>query len=392
MKNQLAMDPRRISNAKRQWMQMFKEDRMNKTRLLGGKLGIVLCSALLGWPIFGQPGVSVGVSVTLPSVEIRTESDFYEPLAPQGEWVVVGNYGRCWRPGHVARDWRPYCNGRWERTEAGWYWVSDEPWAWATYHYGRWDFTDQYGWYWVPQTQWAPAWVSWHEGGGYVGWAPLLPAVRLSAGGFVGFNAAIIPPRAFVFVEHGKFLEPIRPTMVVVNNTTIINKTVSMSNTRIVNKTVINEGPAIGVIEKASGRKVQSVAVREIRHTEESPIIARQKTPNAGIEKKVQSSAVGEAVRAPTVAHEPAANAPRIHEAPVEKQRPIPTPPEGKPEANHAPAIREPVQPKANGVAKAVRPIERNVPKPAQEKPPTNEKERGGSDQGEKGHEGNPKQ
>jgi len=32
------------------------------------------------------------------------------------------------------RDWRPYCNGHWQRTEAGWYWVSDDPGAWATYH------------------------------------------------------------------------------------------------------------------------------------------------------------------------------------------------------------------------------------------------------------------
>jgi len=159
---------------------------MNKTKNLANKLGIVLGSVLLGYAAQGQPAVSIAVSV--PTVEIRAESDFYEPLAPEGEWVVVGSYGRCWRPSHVESDWRPYCNGSWERTDAGWYWVSDEPWAWATYHYGRWDYTDQYGWYWVPQIQWAPAWVSWHEGGGYVGWAPLQPSVSISVSGFVGFN------------------------------------------------------------------------------------------------------------------------------------------------------------------------------------------------------------
>jgi hypothetical protein len=97
---------------------------------------MVLCSALLGCITYGQPVVEVGVSVPLPavvaSVEIHVESDFYEPLAPDGDWVIIGSYGRCWRPGHVARDWRPYCNGNWEFTDAGWYWVSDEPWAWAT--------------------------------------------------------------------------------------------------------------------------------------------------------------------------------------------------------------------------------------------------------------------
>jgi hypothetical protein len=227
------------------------------------------------------------VSVPLPAVEIRVESDFYEPLAPHGEWVVVGSYGRCWRPARVEAGWRPYCNGYWQRTDAGWYWVSNEPWAWATYHYGRWDFTEQYGWYWVPQTQWAPAWVSWHSGGGYVGWAPLLPSVRISASGFVGFNASVISPRAFVFVEQRRFLDPIRPTTVVVNNTTIINKTVNITNTKIVNNTVINEGPATTVIEKASGRKVQAVQVRELRRKEEAPVVARQRTAAAIPDKQL---------------------------------------------------------------------------------------------------------
>src|SRR5580765_2962666 len=168
---------------------------MNKTKRLIGMIGIVLCSALPGYTTYGQPSVSVGVSVPLPSVEIHVESDFYEPLTPHGEWVVIGSYGRCWRPVRVESGWRPYCNGYWQRTDAGWYWVSDEPWGWATYHYGRWDFTEQYGWYWVPQVQWAPAWVSWHEGGGYVGWAPLQPSVRISASGYVGLNVSLISPR-----------------------------------------------------------------------------------------------------------------------------------------------------------------------------------------------------
>ena len=90
-----------------------------------------------------------------------TFETFYGPLSAHGVWVYVPGYGRVWRP--YVNDLRdPF--------------LYDEPWAWATYHYGRWDFTDEHGWYWVPQIQWAPAWVSWHEGGGYVGWAPMGPA------------------------------------------------------------------------------------------------------------------------------------------------------------------------------------------------------------------------
>jgi hypothetical protein len=206
---------------------------------------------------------------------IRSESDFYEPLSPYGRWEIVGSYGRCWIPGRVDRNWRPYSNGYWQRTDAGWYWASDEPWGWATYHYGRWDFSSSFGWYWVPQTQWAPAWVSWREGGGYIGWAPLPPSSRFSRGGSIEVNVGVIAPRAYVFVEQRRFLEPVRPTTVIVNNTTIINQTVNITNIKVVNNTVINEGPRTTVIEQASGRKLQPVPARELRHKEEAAVVAK---------------------------------------------------------------------------------------------------------------------
>jgi len=223
------------------------------------------------------PAPQVEPSPSYVDVEIRAESDFYEPLTPYGRWEVVGTYGRCWIPSRVETNWRPYCNGHWQRTEAGWYWASEEPWGWATYHYGRWDLSPQFGWYWVPQTQWAPAWVSWHEGGGYVGWAPLHPSARVSSGGFVEVNVAVIAPRAYVFVEPRRFLQPVRPSTVVVNNTTIINKTVNITNIKVVNKNVINEGPRTTVIEQASGQRVQPVAARELRRKEEAPMVARRR-------------------------------------------------------------------------------------------------------------------
>src|SRR6266852_6079619 len=140
-------------------------------------------------PVLVTPPTRVEVSV---GVEIRAEADFYEPLSPYGRWEVVGTYGRCWIPTRIEADWRPYCNGHWERTEAGWFWASDEPWGWATYHYGRWDLHPQLGWYWVPQIQWSPAWVSWHHGGGYIAWAPWHPSVRIAAAGPVEVDVKLI--------------------------------------------------------------------------------------------------------------------------------------------------------------------------------------------------------
>jgi hypothetical protein len=77
---------------------------------------------------------------------------------------------------------------------------------------------------------------------------------------------------------------------VVVNNTTIISKTVNITNTKIVNNTVINEGPATTVIEKASGRKVQAVQVQELRRKEEAPVVSRQRTAAAKSDKQVPAA------------------------------------------------------------------------------------------------------
>ncbi|HEY9175311.1 MAG TPA: DUF6600 domain-containing protein, partial [Verrucomicrobiae bacterium] len=223
------------------------------------------------------PPPIVVASPPAPVVVIRAESDFFEPLGVHGRWVVIGSHGRCWVPAHVEAGWRPYCNGYWQRTDAGWYWMSDEPWGWATYHYGRWDWRADFGWFWVPHTQWAPAWVVWREGGGYVGWAPLRPSVGTGVSvGFFDYEPAHAA-RAFVFVEHRRMLEPIRPRTVVVNNPTLINRTVNITRVQVVNEIVIAEGPKPEVIERESGRPVRAVPAHEFRHREETTVAARER-------------------------------------------------------------------------------------------------------------------
>jgi osmotically-inducible protein OsmY len=251
-------------------------------------------------PSLPPPSVEVPVVVSEtpvhPTIIIRTESDFYEPLSPYGRWVVVEPYGRCWVPARTGPDWRPYSNGHWQRTEAGWYWDSEEPWGWATYHYGRWDWDAEYGWIWMPQTKWAPAWVSFHQGGGYVGWAPLHPSARVTPDGVVDVRAARVAPREVVLVEDRNFLEPVRPTTVVVNNTTIINKTVNITNIKIVNNTVVNEGPRTAVIEQASGQKIRAVPARELRHKQEAVVLARQQANPQSSQRPVPAPARNESV------------------------------------------------------------------------------------------------
>ena len=132
----------------------------------------------------------------------------------------------------------------------------------------------------------------------------------------------VIAPRAYVFVEERRFLEPVRPTTVVVNNTTIINKTVNITNIKVVNNTVINEGPRTTVIEQVSGQKVQAVPVRELRRKQEAEVVARQRVTTPAIEKTIQPP-----VRTPA--------------APVETKAVLPPgpPPVGKPVViKHEPA------------------------------------------------------
>ncbi len=212
-------------------------------------------------------------------INIQAAADFNTPLASEGAWIEVGSYGRCWRPNGVAVGWRPYCSGEWVWTDCGWYWQSDEPWAWACYHYGNWAFEPSVGWVWVPGVEWAPAWVCWRTGPGYIGWAPLGP------------RGAVFAGPQFVFVENSHFGGPIRPNNVIVNNTTIINNTRVVNNVRQTTKVVggtkrtvvMNEGPGLAAVQKASGRTFQPVAIQEAAQRARVPASV---THQATVERK----------------------------------------------------------------------------------------------------------
>jgi hypothetical protein len=279
-------------------------------------------------------------------VVIQSESDFYEPLGAYGRWEVVAGYGRCWVPARIEVGWRPYCNGYWQSTDAGWYWMSEEPWGWATYHYGRWDWHVRFGWFWVPQTQWAPSWVCWREGGGYVGWAPLRPSVAVGVNIHVGDYEPAHASRAYVFVEQRRMLEPVRPKTVIVNNTTVINQTVNITKVKVVNKTVIHEGPRREVIERESGRKVREVAARDVRHQEETTVVARERNIPRGIAKKGPTPVNAETTPVPTPAmtKPSAGRGPDTVKAPVAVKAPEPThSPNGRGKGEGEPQNQSPV-------------------------------------------------
>jgi hypothetical protein len=228
----------------------------------------ILILGLMAGVSLGAPRASADLEVS-GTIQIHAKAGFEAPLAPYGSWVEVGSYGRCWRPARLSAEWRPYCSGEWVWTDCGWYWASDEPWAWACYHYGWWVYDTNYGWVWVPDIDWAPAWVSWRVGGGFIGWAPLPPP---------GLLFTHHPnPDLFVFVSAGHFVDPVRPSSVLLKNATVIAKTTEIGGLKRESRSfpgagsqrvMVNQGPGVEMIQKAAGRTLGAVSIREaVRRT-----------------------------------------------------------------------------------------------------------------------------
>ncbi|HEX3526748.1 MAG TPA: DUF6600 domain-containing protein [Thermoanaerobaculia bacterium] len=199
------------------------------------------------------------------------ESVFYGELSPYGRWIQRGSYGWVWEPTRVAVGWRPYTQGHWVETDYGWTWVSDEPWGWATYHYGRWTLDPEYGWLWVPGTEWGPAWVSFQEGNGYIGWAPLPPTVGFRAGFGIeigGLNLGVeINPLAYSFVPEHSFLnERIRDEIAPpARNVTFMRNTRNITNIRVENDRVVNRSIPEERIQQVTGRPVHHYQLTDVR-------------------------------------------------------------------------------------------------------------------------------
>lgn len=315
-------------------------------------------------------GVSSRAAVSFSAgIEISSPNEFYEPLTPYGEWVSVGSYGRCWHPINVERGWRPYCEGHWEWTDCGWYWVSDEPWAWACYHYGSWVDDPNYGWCWLPATEWAPSWVVWREAPDYIGWAPCGP------------GGAVLAPSLFVFVDAHHFQERIRPNTVIVNNTTIINRTRVINDIRREDRefdgsrrrVVVNAGPRVDFVAQATGRTFTPKPIRDVVRetpvperirrtgTIERPVLREQNVQGSrNIQERQQRDRTTEQQQRERQVSPTGREQPRTVEQP-EQRRPSPQRPEQvRPEQRQTPAT--PGQPEQ------VRPEQRQVP-PTQVRP-----------------------
>jgi len=205
-----------------------------KTKLIAA----ILCGVIF-FGTLGQACAGVSVSFNL----------FFNNLQPYGTWINVPSYGQVWYPSSVGVGWQPYSRGHWVWTAQGWMWISSEPWGWATYHYGRWVYAEDYGWVWVPGAVWAPAWVSWYVGPSYVGWAPLPP---------VGYGYVAFRPSYCVFVPTHFFLSVnlwnhyAAPSLSV----SIFGGARAWGNVSVVGNAVYNRGPGVGLVQHWTGGPV----------------------------------------------------------------------------------------------------------------------------------------
>ena len=196
---------------------------------------------------------------------------FYDGLQPYGSWFGTPDYGYVFQPAVVIRDgsWRPYTHGRWACSNRGWTWLSDEPFGWACFHYGRWVLLGRRGWVWVPGDEWAPSWVTWREGGGYVGWAPLPPETMCwrEHGWGSGVEQEFgIGAACFTFVRASHMADPLWPHCLPAGqNNTCMRDTVNVTHFSQHYHQVVVGGPRYEALLRAVG-KPWSVYQLELDH------------------------------------------------------------------------------------------------------------------------------
>jgi hypothetical protein len=88
-------------------------------------------------------------------------------------------------------------------------------------------------------------------------------------------------PSLYVFVNAGHFADRVSPSAVIVNNTTIINKTTEINDVKRETRTfggasaqrvVINRGPSVAMVQEASGRPIAVTPIHDaVKRTPEPP-------------------------------------------------------------------------------------------------------------------------
>jgi len=290
--------------------------------------------------------ISVGVSVDAPGEPVGSVDVFYDRLSSDGAWVDDAQLGRVFVPEQAG--YVPYRDGHWVYTDVGFVWVSAEPFAWATSHYGRWGYSqDVDRWVWVPDLTWGPAWVDWSETNGEFGWAPMLPAAYVARGISAPVASwSFCPAEHVLDVQVSHYYEPAARVAVLQRSAQRIGGTATVGGARVVVGPSAQRLAAAHVNVKPT--KLDMTIAGRMSATDAKAAVAHAQQNHAAIEQRNQQRVQADPKLRAVESKSPASHAaPAKTENRTEPAKPQPARPETvKPEATKPQVTKpEPTKP-----------------------------------------------
>jgi len=249
---------------------------------------------------------------------------FFQNLKAYGSWLALEEGHWVWRPDSASRDWRPFGTGTWVITKPHsetadsqseiqnpiskienpqWYWLADEPWGWATSHYGRWlwrEFSirnpkseiqnpEKGGWVWLPDREWSPAWVTWRQGEMGIGWHPMPEIANAQSEIREGSTFLLWINISQALIARSSTPNRPRPANALealgVSSSTAVGATADLlSQTRLVTSFEKQGGGMKGVgpdrtlVESKTGRRLASCRIVDTNQPREILIVGRDET------------------------------------------------------------------------------------------------------------------
>ena len=232
-----------------EWIQVKPEDIGLKSKIASSKNS-------------GSNSISLSNLLGVKDANAETDLDFgmmfvWKPSADFAVTAVVGE----------TPEYRPYSNGQWVNSDAGWYFKAPTPWEETVHHHGRWAHTRDAGWLWIPGRVWAPAWVDWRQDDDYISWAPLGPSIYFSAGN-MGYSP--INDDYYSIVERRHFIDPdiYRYSSPYYEDGSRISMSLMIGTVGLVieNNIIINRGPDINIIQNYYDRDIGIVYIHHTRN------------------------------------------------------------------------------------------------------------------------------
>jgi hypothetical protein len=159
----------------------------------------------------------------------------------------------------------PYSNGQWVNTDAGWYFRAPTPVEETTSHYGRWVNSPTAGWLWVPGRVWAPAWVDWRQNDSYVSWAPLPPSYYMVNG---TMSSPVIDNNNYVIVDRQYFLQPnvyqYNNPYYDNGNRIMVSDLAPIAGLMLINDLIVNRGPDVNIFQTLLGTTIELVSIQHV--------------------------------------------------------------------------------------------------------------------------------